>query len=234
VYIISSKSIWISFGCKLKFLSVQATFNAPQDERCIKYAEYLVENYVTTDSRYPSMLWSIIQSGNLASTIYLYKLAKLCNGIVSSVSFALSRHRWLCRTLDLHICDWLEFLDPVYRNLVKMYIMLLNWWIHNQNWSMLILSLRCTQFLTMCFLLQIWNAVGFIWGKRGTAKCKILVWVKTTRIVTVKSVTLSRHRWLCRTSDLHICDWLEFLDNVQKIKYRRVSWIKLCIEMRMK
>ena len=30
--------------------------SAPQDERCIKYAEYLVENYVTTDSRYPSML----------------------------------------------------------------------------------------------------------------------------------------------------------------------------------
>jgi hypothetical protein len=30
--------------------------SAPQDERCIKYAEYLVENYVTTDSRYPPTL----------------------------------------------------------------------------------------------------------------------------------------------------------------------------------
>jgi hypothetical protein len=33
------------------------------------------------------------------------RLAKLCNGKVSSVSFALSRHRWLCRTSDFHICD---------------------------------------------------------------------------------------------------------------------------------
>jgi c-di-AMP phosphodiesterase-like protein len=33
--------------------------------------------------------------GNFVCTI----LAKLCNGIFSSVSFALSRHRWLCRTL---------------------------------------------------------------------------------------------------------------------------------------
>ena len=30
--------------------------SAPQDERCIKYAEYLVENYITTDSRYPPTL----------------------------------------------------------------------------------------------------------------------------------------------------------------------------------
>ena len=53
---------------------------------------------------------------------------------------------------------------------------------------MLNLSLWCTPFLTVCFLLQVWNAEGFIWGKCGTAKCKILVWVKTTRIATVKSV----------------------------------------------
>jgi hypothetical protein len=53
-------------------------------------------------------------------------------------------------------------------------------------------------------------------------------------IVSSVSFALSRHHWLCRTSDLHICDWLEFLDNVHKNKYRWVSWIKLCIEMRMK
>ena len=56
--------------------------------------------------------FNIIQSGNLAVTI----LAKLCNGIVNSVSLALSRHLWLCRTSDLHICDWLEFLDNVHKN----------------------------------------------------------------------------------------------------------------------
>jgi hypothetical protein len=91
--------------------------------------------------------------------------------IVSSVSFALSRHRWLCRTSDLHICDWLELLDNVQRN---KYL-----WV---SWIKLCIEMRM-------FLLQIWNAVGFIWGKRGTAKCKILVWVKTTRIVTVKSIS---------------------------------------------
>ena len=30
--------------------------SAPQDERCIKYAECLVESHVTTDSRYPPTL----------------------------------------------------------------------------------------------------------------------------------------------------------------------------------
>uniref|UniRef100_A0A0P4VQ93 MULE transposase domain-containing protein n=1 Tax=Scylla olivacea TaxID=85551 RepID=A0A0P4VQ93_SCYOL len=35
---------------------------APQDERCIRFADYLVDNYVTAESRYPPVLWAEIPS----------------------------------------------------------------------------------------------------------------------------------------------------------------------------
>ena len=62
---------WLKQSCGLHFFDpteVEDCFvedymaSAPQDERCIKYADYLVENYVTTDSRYPPTLWSEVPS----------------------------------------------------------------------------------------------------------------------------------------------------------------------------
>ncbi|MPC85768.1 hypothetical protein E2C01_080560 [Portunus trituberculatus] len=31
---------------------------APQDERCTRFADNLVDNYVTAESRYPPVLWA--------------------------------------------------------------------------------------------------------------------------------------------------------------------------------
>jgi hypothetical protein len=69
------------------------------DTRTSKDEEFVITNDVPSGliifSCSSDQRFIIIQSGNLAGTM----LAKLCNGIVSSVSFGLSRHRWLCRTL---------------------------------------------------------------------------------------------------------------------------------------
>ena len=35
---------------------------SPDDEKCIKFADYLVENYVTNDSKFPPSLWAEIPS----------------------------------------------------------------------------------------------------------------------------------------------------------------------------
>jgi hypothetical protein len=55
--------------------------STPQDDWCIKYADYLVENYVTTDSRYPPMLWSEVPSdckctNSAAESFHLHLNAK--------------------------------------------------------------------------------------------------------------------------------------------------------------
>ena len=38
--------------------------NAPQDDRCTRFADYLVDNYISPNSRYPPVLWAEITSHN--------------------------------------------------------------------------------------------------------------------------------------------------------------------------
>lgn len=41
---------------------------APQDERCVKFADYLVDNYLTAESKYPPSLWAETPSTNKRTT----------------------------------------------------------------------------------------------------------------------------------------------------------------------
>ena len=36
----------------------------PEDPRCSKYADYLVENYVTDNSKFPPEMWAEVPSNN--------------------------------------------------------------------------------------------------------------------------------------------------------------------------
>jgi hypothetical protein len=42
---------------------------APDDEKCITFADYLVENYVTNDSKFPPSLWAEIPSDEKMTNI---------------------------------------------------------------------------------------------------------------------------------------------------------------------
>ena len=37
---------------------------APQDERCTKFSDYLVEHYVTSESKYPPVIWADVPSNS--------------------------------------------------------------------------------------------------------------------------------------------------------------------------
>ena len=39
--------------------------DAPQDDRCTRFADYLVGNYISLNSKYPLMLWAEIPSHNM-------------------------------------------------------------------------------------------------------------------------------------------------------------------------
>ena len=68
--------------------------DAPQDERCTRFADYLVDNYVTAESRYPQVPWTEVPQIQSVPTILpnFFMLISMSNFI---------------HPIHLYLCSWM-------------------------------------------------------------------------------------------------------------------------------